>query len=57
MRGIITSAVRPAASVTALHAITGAWLEHKARVAVSVLAIALGVALGYAVQQIGRAHV
>ena len=57
MRGIMTSAVRPAASVTALHAITGAWLEHKARVAVSVLAIALGVALGYAVQLINQVAV
>ncbi|MCG6876270.1 MAG: FtsX-like permease family protein [Betaproteobacteria bacterium] len=45
------------ASVSTLRAIAGAWLEHKGRVAVSVLAIALGVALGYAVQLINQVAV
>ena len=45
------------ASVSRLRAITGAWIEHKGRMVVSVVAIALGVALGYAVQLINEVAV
>jgi len=46
-----------AVSVSVLRTITGAWREHRGRVAVSVLAIALGVALGYAVHLINQVAV
>ncbi len=48
---------RSLAPVSTLRAITGAWLEHKGRVAISVLAIALGVALGYAVHLVNQVAV
>jgi len=54
---MVETARTAAASISVLGAITGAWLEHKGRVAVSVLAIALGVALGYAVQLINQVAV
>jgi putative ABC transport system permease protein len=48
---------RRVAAVSTLRAIAGAWLEHKGRVAVSAIAIALGVALGYAVHLINQVAV
>jgi putative ABC transport system permease protein len=48
---------RSVSSVSILRTIAGAWVEHKSRVVVSVLAIALGVALGYAVQLINQVAV
>jgi len=53
----VQSVPRTRAPVSALRALTGAWREHKGRVAVSVLAIALGVALGYAVHLINQVAV
>jgi putative ABC transport system permease protein len=53
----VSAADAPVASVSRLRTITGAWREHKSRVVVSVLAIALGVALGYAVQLINQVAV
>jgi putative ABC transport system permease protein len=53
----MNAAGQPLASVSRLRTITGAWGEHKSRVVVSVLAIALGVALGYAVQLINQVAV
>jgi len=48
---------RALAPASTLHALTGAWREHKGRVGVSVIAIALGVALGYAVHLINQVAV